>query len=55
MDKTTAQQAIKWIETDPCCRYVLKDAWQKFKDCDPVDAFKDVDLLREILKTRIAH
>jgi len=55
MDKTTATEAIKWIETSDACHYVLKEAWQNFKDKDPVDAYKNAQLLADICKARIAH
>ena len=53
MDKQTMRQAIEWIETSDACHFNLRNAWNEFKECDPVDALKDAELLYEVLKARL--
>lgn len=45
-----AQEAANWIKTSPACSYWLKNAFASALERDPVDAWKDANLLARILK-----
>jgi len=50
-----AQNAIEWIRTSDACSYWLKDALNGCLKRDPVDAWKDVSLLENILSIATRH
>ena len=55
LSKEKLKEAIDWIETSPACHFRLREAWNKFKDCDPVDVFEDSQILFGVLESRIRH
>lgn len=45
--------AREWVRTSPACHYWLKQATHDVLQMDPVDAYKDVQLLFQICEAQL--
>ena len=49
----TYAETFRRIINSPCTSYKLQDVLRAFDNRDPVDAFKDADLLRDLMRLRL--